>query len=231
MHSLNWTPGAYGKGLYTVDGDLHTWNTTGEHLDGYPTHRDYIREHLGYDPYRSGFRDSSDHGYFAIYPQGGIYRLNRENQADFWKRAVSIDPRLSDVDPEPVTWNIPHTGAWIPPVLYHWTEGRNIPHLHEHGLPPAYLTSDHDVEHLNADVPRLEHPFRLTIDTGKLDPHAFGQNEDEGYGGTPEQAYRAQGNAYYTKPIPREAIIAIDKFRRPAAWEDSFDLPLTHAWA
>jgi hypothetical protein len=117
--------------------------------------------------------------------------------------------------------------TWVPPVLYHWTEGAHIPDIHEQGLGPSYLTRDHDVNSLNADVPRMRHPFRLQIDTSQLDPAAFGQAGGEGYGGTPEQAYGAQGNAYYTKPIPRWAITGIQRFQRPAGWEDSWDWPLT----
>jgi len=107
------------------------------------------------------------------------------------------------------------TASWIPPVLYHWTEARNAPYIHEEGLRPCYLTSDSDVNNLNADIPAMEVPFRVTVDTSSLSPEAFGfdENTGEGYGGTAEQAHAASGNTYYKLPIPPSAIIEMSKQR------------------
>lgn len=88
-HQLNWEPGNYGKGLYTAGGILHTWIV--DDLDGQPQHRAYIREHMGYDPYRPGFRNNEDHAYFWIHPDGGIEMLNRFHDED---DILAIDPRL-----------------------------------------------------------------------------------------------------------------------------------------
>jgi len=114
--------------------------------------------------------------------------------------------------------------SWLPPVLHHWTEGRNIPDIHEQGLTHptgTYLTSDSDVNNLNPDVPIMEHPFRLDIDTSQLDPSLFGASQSEGWGGTPQQALE-QGLAHYNGTIPRSAIVGIKKFKAPPAWNRIF---------
>jgi hypothetical protein len=89
-HQLNWEPGTHGKGVYTTDGILHTWSV--DRQDGIPSHRDYIREHLGYDPYRPGFRGRDDHAYFWIDPSGGV---SLHNRFDAEPEILAIDPRLA----------------------------------------------------------------------------------------------------------------------------------------
>lgn len=139
-HKLNWTPGGYGKGFATNDGALHTWNTTGDHLDGYPTHRDYIRKELGYDPYGSDFRTNQDGGHFMIYPDGGVYKLNREGDDALWNHVVGIDPRLRNGHYDPHLDAFQFTadmqaqdralnggGAHPPKVIEHAEPGQNAP--------------------------------------------------------------------------------------------------------
>jgi hypothetical protein len=103
----------------------------------------------------------------------------------------------------------------MPEVLYHWTEARNAPYIHEGGLngKGIYLTLDDHPAKLNPDVPELDVPFRVGVDTSQLDPSLFGQDTTEGYPG--EAAYNLQthGNTYYTAPIPRSAIIGMKKFK------------------
>jgi hypothetical protein len=107
MHQLNWTPGQFGKSLFTNDGVLHTWNTDRpDGPDGEPTHRQYIMGHLGYDPYKQGpgYKGNTDHAFGFIYPNGYVLKHNRFNDNATWKQHTAIDPRLwtnDDYDYEP----------------------------------------------------------------------------------------------------------------------------------
>lgn len=110
---------------------------------------------------------------------------------------------------------------WVPPVLFHWTEARMAPYLHDQGFPRqgVYLTTDDDVDKLNPDVPQMLKPLRVAIDTAHLDHSQFGNSDSEGYGGSPESALAAQGNVYYKGTIPKEAILGMDKVGTPDKWD------------
>lgn len=108
----------------------------------------------------------------------------------------------------------------IPRVLHHWTEPHNLEGwMDENAIRPhgVYLTPNHDVKDWNPDVPQMEHPVRLDIDTSKLDHSLFGYDEDigEGYNGSPEASW---GNYYYKGPIPREALKGHKAFKAPSGW-------------
>jgi hypothetical protein len=122
MHQLNWTPGQFGKSLFTNDGVLHTWNTDRpDGPDGEPTHRQYIINHLGYDPYHQksfdqvldSYKGVADHAFGFIYPNGYLLKHNRFNDNATWKQHTAIDPRLwtnDDYDhqpPDPYDFHFP----------------------------------------------------------------------------------------------------------------------------
>lgn len=97
--------------------------------------------------------------------------------------------------------------------LYHWTDASD---LHDWmdpshtGPGETYLTRSGDApdnESWNPDVPIIENPVRLTIDTDRLDPEGF----DRQYGGW-------LGNELYRGVIPPEAIKQIKPFKKAPEW-------------
>jgi hypothetical protein len=111
----------------------------------------------------------------------------------------------------------------MPEVLYHWTEARNAPWIHENGFKHDRSLFDEgpDPGDINPDVPELETPFRIDVDPSQLDPSLFGQDKTEGYAGDLASNLDNHGNTYYTGPIPRSAIIGMKKFK-PARREWEF---------
>lgn len=97
QHQLHWIPGNYGKGLVTPDGTLHHWNIP--HLDGNPTHRQYIMQAGMGDPYR-GKMNLGMFTPFWINPQGG-YEIAHQASSDNSHIISQIDPRLR---PEYQAW-------------------------------------------------------------------------------------------------------------------------------
>lgn len=98
-------------------------------------------------------------------------------------------------------------------TLYHWTDASD---LHDWmdpshtGPGETYLTRSGDApdnESWNPDVPIIENPVRLTIDTDHLDPEGF----DRQYGGW-------LGNELYRGVIPPEAIKQIKPFKKAPEW-------------
>lgn len=112
--------------------------------------------------------------------------------------------------------------ASVPATLHHWTDARNLgdwkgPNaILPHGV---YMTQNHDVNDWNPDVPRMEYPVRIDIDTAKLEPHLFGMDEHTGEGYVNGEV---QGNHYYKGRIPQSAIKGFKKFKAPAEWDDGF---------
>jgi hypothetical protein len=130
--------------------------------------------------------------------------------------AKALDGYHENIDKHEDTPEWSFTSSWVPPVLHHWTEARNMPEIADHGLRHGvYLTGDHDVENLNPDIPRMDIPMRVSVDTSKLDHSLFGGDESEGWGGSPERTFSINNNAYYNGPIPRGAITEAKKFKAP----------------
>lgn len=83
-HILHWTPGTYGKGIVTPEGDVHTWNT--DPITESPHHSEYVYDQLGIPD--TGFSLRS-YRPFEITPEG-YYLPIHESPGDLEK----IDPRL-----------------------------------------------------------------------------------------------------------------------------------------
>ncbi len=101
-HQISWQPGSYGKGLIDELDNVHTWPV--ENYDGMPTHMNYAKEKLGYEPeeyVQSPLYDTS----FTVSPSGHVNMLAQddwdfdEGHADEIRRAHKVitaaDPRLT----------------------------------------------------------------------------------------------------------------------------------------
>lgn len=193
-HQLHYRPGQPGKGLIDANGIAHTWNVEGGQ-DGWPSHADYVSENNVPLPLKGG-----------IYLNSLGKRVwDNFRDDDLWERLGY--PGGGD------DWRF---GSSLPPLMYHWTEARNAPWIADEGLrgPGVYLTLDDDPNQLNADIPSMDIPFRVTVDTSALSPDLIGQSATEGYPGTIEHNLRAHGNLYYNGSIPPSAIVEMRKFKR-----------------
>src|ERR1035441_4067344 len=66
-HCLNWTPGSWGKGLTTPEGDIHTWNVN--QVQGDPHHMVYVA-----DEFKDGiYAQPAEYPSFQIDPNGKVF--------------------------------------------------------------------------------------------------------------------------------------------------------------
>ena len=90
-HALNWTPGSWGKGITTPEGDVHTWNI--DMVGGAPHHMTYVVDQLGKTTEGMFGVKPSEYPSFSIDPEGqlvgGAFSANAPPN-DIEK----IDPRL-----------------------------------------------------------------------------------------------------------------------------------------
>jgi hypothetical protein len=140
-----------------------------------------------------------------------------------------IDLTATNEAPEP-------RPAWLPDVLYHWTEGDPVNRVESHGNDQSiddllkegfrrgvYLTVDGHHPIYNSNIFAMRRPVRIAIDTRQLDPSLFGPDqgawefdeewawEHEQAGRTlddisAEQSLRELGNVFYDGPISPEML-------------------------